>query len=170
LCPSFTLRRNRPLVQPAAASVPAFEVISVKQDKTAPGWTSSTPPDGYTAKGITLMFLIEDAYNIRPNYRIIGAPNWWQDTKFDIQAKVADADIPSLQKLDFRQRASMVQHILTDRFKLKVHRETKTQPMYSLVVIKQGVLTEAPPSADGMPLGMGWRPGRGTRAGHNGGN
>jgi len=154
-----------PPAQPAAPSVPAFEVISVRQDKTSLGWSSSTPPDGYTAKGIALMFLIEDAYNIRPNYRIIGAPNWWQDTKFDIQAKVADADIPALQKLDYHQRASMLQQILTDSFKLKVHREVNIQPTYSLVVVKQGVLIEAPPSVDGMPVGMGWRPGRGTRAG-----
>jgi uncharacterized protein (TIGR03435 family) len=152
-------------VQPAAISVPGFEVVSVKQNKTALGWSSSTPPDGYTAKGITLMYLIMDAYNIRPNYRVIGAPSWWDDTRFDIQAKVADADIPALQKLDYRQRESMAQQILTDRFKLKVHWETKIQPIYSLVVVKQGVLTEAPPQADGMPVGMGWRPGRDSRAG-----
>lgn len=29
----------------------------------------------------------------------------------------------------------MVQQILTDRFKHKVHREVKTQPIYSLVVV-----------------------------------
>ena len=82
-----------PVDQPVTAAVPAFEVISVKQDKTALGWSASTPPDGYTAKGITLMYLILDAYDTRPNYRVIGAPSWWDDTRFDIQAKVADADI-----------------------------------------------------------------------------
>ena len=151
--------------QPAATSVPVFEVVSVKQDKIAVGWRSATPPDGYTANGITLMYLIMDAYGIRPNYRVIGAPSWWDDTRFDIQAKVADADMPALQKLDYHQRASMIQQILTDRFKLKVHRETKIQPIYSLVVIKQDALTAAPPPADGKPVGMGWRPGRGDRAG-----
>lgn len=151
--------------QAAVTSVPSFEVISIRQDKAATSWSASTPPDGYTAKGITLMYLLMGAYNIMPNYRIIGPPTWWDDAKFDIQAKVSDPDIPVLQKLDYRQRASMVQQILTDRFKLKAHGELRTQPIYSLVVVKQGVLTEAPPPADGKPVGMGWRPGRGDRAG-----
>jgi len=154
-----------PTVAQPAAATRAFEVISVKQDKLAQGWTASTPPDGYSAKGITLAYLLMDAYDIRPMYRIIGPPAWWDDTRFDIQAKVADSDIPALQNLTYRQRAAMVQQILTDRFKLKVHREVKTQPIYSLVVVKEGVLTDAPPPADGKPAGMGWRPGRGTRAG-----
>ena len=151
--------------QPGAAVLPAFEVVSVKQNKTAQSWSVSTPPDGYNATGATLMTLILNAYDIRPNYRVIGAPSWWDDRRFDIQAKVSDADIPTLQKLNYRQRASMVQQILTDRFKLKVHREVKILPIYSLVVVKQGVLTEAPPPTDGKPVALGLRPGRGARAG-----
>lgn len=145
--------------------IPNFEVVSVRQDKSALGWSVSTPPDGYTAKGITLMHLLMGAYNIMPNYRIIGPPAWWDDTRSDIQAKVSDSDIPRLQKVDFRQRVAMVQQILADRFKLRVHREARTQPIYSLVVVKQGVLTEVPAPADGMPVAMGWRRGRGDRAG-----
>lgn len=59
----------------------------------------------------------------------------------------------------------MVQQILKDRFKHKVHREVKTQPIYSLVVVKQCVLTEASPPTDGKPVALGLRPGRGARAG-----
>jgi len=151
--------------QPGAAVLPAFEVVSVNQNKTAQSWSVSTPPDGYNATGATLMTLILNAYDIRPNYRVIGAPSWWDDRRFDIQAKVSDADIPTLQKLNYRQRAPMVQQILTDRFKLKVHREVKILPIYSLVVVKQGVLTEAPPPTDGKPVALGLRPGRGARAG-----
>jgi len=153
-----------PAAQPAAA-LPTFEVISVKQNKAAQGWTDSETADGYSARGVTLQWLLMGAYEIRPIYRIGGAPAWWDSARYDIQAKVADSDIPVLQKLNYHQRAEMVQQILTDRFKLKVHRETRVQPIYSLVVARPGVLTEAPPPADGKPVGMGLRPGRGTRAG-----
>ena len=76
-----------PVDQPAATAVPAFEVISVKQDKAALGRFSSTTPDGYTAKGTTLMYLIMEAYDIKPNYRVIGAPNWWDDTRFNFKPR-----------------------------------------------------------------------------------
>jgi uncharacterized protein (TIGR03435 family) len=134
----------------ATAALPLFEVISVKQDKTAQGWRSATPPDGYTANGITLMHLLFDAYRMR----VTGGPSWWDDARFDIQAKVADSDIPVMQKLSYPQRASMIQQILAERFKLKAHHEVMIKPIYSLVVAKQGVLIESPGPAE-----LGWRPG-----------
>ena len=152
----------------ATAPMPSYEVISVKQDKPAQiaqMWSASIQPDGYSAKGITLMYLLMYAYKISPNYRIIGAPGWWDENRYDIQAKVGDSDLPAFQKLPYPQREAMLQQVLTERFMLKVHREVRTQPIYSLAVARQGVLTEAPPPLDGKPVGMGMRPGRGDRAG-----
>jgi uncharacterized protein (TIGR03435 family) len=108
---------------------------------------------------------LDDAYKIAPNYRIIGAPAWWDENRYDIQAKVGDSDLPAFQKLPYPQRDAMVQQVLTERFKLQVHREVRTLPIYSLVVTRQGVLTEAPTPPDGKPVGMGMRPGRGDRTG-----
>jgi len=165
-----TVFAQTPLAAPqpaAAAPIPVFEVISVKQDKPAQmtqTWTANIKPDGYAAKGITLMYLLMYAYDIRPKYRVIGAPTWSDENRYDIQAKVGDADVAAFQELNFPQRIALVQQVLTERFKLKVHRETKVHPIYSLVVVRQGVLTEAPPRADGVkPFAM--RPGRGDRAG-----
>jgi uncharacterized protein (TIGR03435 family) len=140
-----------PADETASVTLPLFEVISVKQNKTARGWGYSRLPDGYAAHGITLKQLIFDAYEMRA----IGGPGWWEDTRFDIQAKVADSDIAALQTLSYHQRAAMVQQILTDRFKLKAHREVIIKPIYSLVVSKQGLLIESPG-----PAGLGWRPGK----------
>jgi uncharacterized protein (TIGR03435 family) len=153
---------------PATPPALKYDVISVKRDKpaeTTQRFTYGPSPDGFTAQGTTLMTLLIYAYNIRPDYRITGAPSWADGTRYDIQAKVADADVAALQKLPYPQRAAMVQQVLTERFKITAHREVREQPIYSLVVSKPGVLTEEPAPADGKPVPMGLRPGRGDRAG-----
>ena len=157
-----------PAPQPnATGPMPVFDVISVKQDKPAQitkMWTANIQPDGYSAEGITLIYLLMYAYDISPSYRVIGAPSWSDETRYDIRAKVSDADVAAFQKLSFPQRRAMVQQVLTERFKLKFHWETKVHPVYALVVARQGVLTEAPPRADGAKV-FTMRPGRGDRAG-----
>ena len=82
---------------PTTAPMPGYEVISVKLDNPdrAPQMWASLQPDGYSAKGISLIFLLMYAYKITPDYRIIGAPAWWNDNRYDIQAKVGDADLPA---------------------------------------------------------------------------
>jgi uncharacterized protein (TIGR03435 family) len=66
--------------------------------------------------------------------------------------------------MDWKQRNAMVQQILTERFKLKIHREAINQPIYSLIVIKKGLLHESPPPADGKsPMGLGVRMHEGVR-------
>jgi uncharacterized protein (TIGR03435 family) len=63
----------------------------------------------------------------------VGGPQWIREvhSRFDIQAVAARASSQS----EMRQ---MVQALLIDRFKLKLHRETKELPVYALVVGKSG--------------------------------
>jgi len=165
-----TVFAQTPLSAPqptTTAPVPVFEAISVKHDTAAEStetWTGNIQPDGYAAQGITPMYLLMYAYNVTPNYRVIGAPSWLDENRYDIQAKVGEADLAAFQKLRFSQRRAIVQQVLTERFKLKVHWETRVQPIYSLVVDREGVLTDAPPRADGVKV-FAMRPGRGDRAG-----
>ena len=137
-----------PAAPPPAMPLPTFEVISIKPNKTALGWRATQTPDGYSAQGIALEFLIIDAYDVRPAYRIVGAPKWWGEDKYDIEARVSDSDVPALGKLSYVQRMAMLQPVLADRFKLKVHWETRTEPIYSLQVVKPGLLIESPQLAD----------------------
>ena len=57
--------------------------------------------------------------------RILGAPSWVKTQRFDIEAKVAEADVPKLDKLMVDQRGLMLRPLLEDRFNLKFHQETK---------------------------------------------
>src|SRR5579871_1829938 len=61
-----------------------------------------------------------------------GAPDWTASGNFDIDAK-AERPIRSVD-----EGFQMLRSLLEDRFRLKVHREKKEMPMYSLVVAKNG--------------------------------
>jgi uncharacterized protein (TIGR03435 family) len=79
---------------------------------------------------------------ISKDYQVSGLPGWARTDTFDIEAKMDDATLAALQKLppkeQSRQRLFMLQALLADRFKLRIHRETKEMPIYALVVAKGG--------------------------------
>jgi uncharacterized protein (TIGR03435 family) len=154
--------------------VPAFDVVSVKQDKSVSGMIRvMTKPDGYSATNISLKMLLQAAYGIREDL-ISGAPSWADSARFDIDAKVGGPDVDTLKKLTPEQRRSMLQPMLAERFKLVVHKETKQLPVYDLVVTKGGSkLKEATPGdtyangikgPDGVGRGGMMRVGRGQLA------
>jgi len=130
----------------ADVKVPAFDVVSVKQDKSEGSMIRvMMKPDGYAATNVSLKMLIEEAYGIRQDL-ISGAPGWVDSIRFDIDAKVAGGNVNDLKKLKPEQRMSMLKPMLADRFQVKVHTETKTLPVYELVVAKGGSkLKEAMP-------------------------
>jgi uncharacterized protein (TIGR03435 family) len=63
---------------------------------------------------------------------ISGGPAWIDSDRWDIAAK-AEGDLTAEQMMP------MLQALLEDRFKLKVHRETKEQQIYALAVASSGV-------------------------------
>jgi uncharacterized protein (TIGR03435 family) len=73
--------------------------------------------------------MIRNAYQLQ-EYQIVGGPDWINDDRFDVTAKAANSDTPPLQLL------AMVQTLLADRFKLRVHRETREVPVYALVMAR----------------------------------
>jgi uncharacterized protein (TIGR03435 family) len=143
-----------PPVVTTDAKVPVFEVVSVKQDKSESGMIRvMTKPDGYSATNISLKMLVQAAYGIREDL-ISGAPGWADSARYDIDAKVAGPDVDELKKLSNEQRRSMLKPLLEERFKLKVHTETKQLPIYELVLAKGGSkLKEATPG-DTYPNGF----------------
>src|SRR5580704_13563618 len=130
----------------AEVKVLAFDVISVKQDKSDSRMIRvMMKPDGYAATNVSLKMLIEGAYGIREDL-ISGAPGWADSIRFDVDAKVAGADVDDLKKLNPEQRMSLLKPLLADRFKMKVHTETKQPPVYQLMIAKGGPkLKEATP-------------------------
>jgi uncharacterized protein (TIGR03435 family) len=135
-------------ISDAAAKVPAFEVVSVRLNKSGKGFGLTYTSDGFTTTNMPLQSVIVNAYNLRDQQLIVGGqlipggPSWINSDRYDIQAKMSDSDIAQLQKLSVDQQLAqkrfMLQSMLADRFKLKVHRETKRSPCYTLVIGKNG--------------------------------
>jgi uncharacterized protein (TIGR03435 family) len=123
---------------------------------------------------VTLKLLIQMAYGIREDL-ISGGPGWVDSAHFDFDAKVAGVDVDTLKKLPPEQRRMVLRPALEDRFKLKVHTETKQLPVFELGVAKGGAkMKEASPDAtypngfkglDGVARGGMLRMGRGELSG-----
>jgi uncharacterized protein (TIGR03435 family) len=161
---SHTLTASAAQSPSEASKVPVFDIISIRKAKNPQVLSGRPLGDGYSAEGMSIRWLIMQAYAIPTYQYIVGEPGWTKDARYDIQAKVSGSDVAALQTMDWKQRNAMVQQILTERFKLKIHREAINQPIYSLIVIKKGLLHESPPPADGKsPMGLGVRMHEGVR-------
>jgi uncharacterized protein (TIGR03435 family) len=134
---------SQPATAPLAATAPVFEVAAIRLDKSGSGSSSSNTNHGrFTATNVSLKNLMQyEAYDI-PQSRILGGPKWLDSTRFDIEAKMDDAEAAQLKALDHEhgrvQAQAMFQQLLADRFQLKVHWETRELPVYALVVAKKG--------------------------------
>jgi uncharacterized protein (TIGR03435 family) len=134
---------SQPATAAPAATAPVFEVAAIRLDKSASGSSSSNTKNGrFTATNVSLKNLIQyEAYDI-PQLRILGGPKWLDSTRFDIEAKMDDAEAAQLKALDYEhsrvQAQAMFQQLLADRFQLKVHWETRELPVYALAVAKKG--------------------------------
>lgn len=110
-----------------------FDVASIKPSKlTGEGRNRenvTANPGTLTMHNVSLKSALQWAYRMR-EYQVAG-PSWIDDERFDISAKAADA-------AGEQQLRAMLQNLLTDRFKIAVHREKKVLPYYAVLVAKNG--------------------------------
>jgi bla regulator protein BlaR1 len=134
--------------------LPRFEVASVKPNKSGdPNVMLMFKPNGFSATNAPLHEVIRLAYQV-PDFQMSGGPPWINSERYDIEAKVDSSAAEQLRQLDQDQHRQMLQSLLQDRFKLKVHWETKELPVYALAVAKNGPkLHEAKPD-DTYPNGI----------------
>lgn len=132
---------------PAADTTPApsFDAATIKpHPPTAKSsWLGiRDTPDGVEASSATLRSLIQKAYGLRIFDGVDGCQEWCGSEGFDMQAKMNEADSAEMQKLRpaeaTARRQLMLQALLAERFKLKVHFETRQVPVFELVVAKGG--------------------------------
>jgi uncharacterized protein (TIGR03435 family) len=128
-----------PTAVPTVAAKPiSFEVASIRMSKAEYPSGYGYTRDGIDLKGFPPVFLISMGYQFNDFDRLAGLPGWCFSERYDIQAKVADADVAAWGKLDPGAKALALEALLADRFKLKVHRENKEGKVYELVVAKDG--------------------------------
>ena len=125
--------------QQQSAELPKYDVSTVR-----PNNSGSTDihinVDGavFEMGNTTIRRLLQLAYDIRPDL-ISGLPPWAESERFDIKAKVIDADPETLKSLTNDQVRVMARRLIMDRFHLETHTDTKITPVYDLVVAKSGV-------------------------------
>jgi uncharacterized protein (TIGR03435 family) len=141
--------------QPTPAKMPAYDIVSIKPDKSGSGHVSVHIDDGnLDASNVSLKMMILSAYGLK-EAQIVDLPKWGDDAHFDIKAKVLDPDKKAIEALTPEQFSAMQQPILTDRFKLKFHRGVKTVPVYELVVVKSGPkFKQTTPEEEASPDGV----------------
>ncbi len=115
----------------AQSEKPAFDLATVKlHDPSSPvlSGTSGSPTRFFSAG--SLRGLVQTAYAVQ-DYQISGGPPWVNTELFEVDGRPAGPKPHDPIML-------MLQTLLTDRFQLAIHRETKEVPIYALVAAKNG--------------------------------
>ena len=182
---------NAPAVraQSVRAATPKWEVVAIRPCEDGPnvrgGGGEPGSPGRLNLHCVPVKVLIHMAYvtfasgraDLRgydpqdqrfvPELPIEGGPTWINSARYEINAKAESG--ASYQMT----RGLMMQTLLEDRFKLKIHRETREIPVYALTVAKGGPKLRPhaegsctvydpnnppPPPPDGSTTdcGMGW--------------
>ncbi len=123
---------------PAAGPLPDWDVAVIKPHPPEDGVMSWNLTDnGLSLRNLSLEQMICSAWDFKP-YQVSGLTGWMKSTRYDLTAKVSGEDEATYKKLSTSQRRQMLQLLLTQRFHLKVHTETRTLPTYDLIVDKNG--------------------------------
>jgi uncharacterized protein (TIGR03435 family) len=136
----------------AQSQRPAFEVASIKPNKSGGGMSSvRITPGQVFMENVSLRKCIALAYNVSENQdSAVAGPDWIRSEVYDIIAKFPP-ETP-LEQVRPEQVRMMLQELLADRFKLRLHRESKEVPVYALMVGKTGAKLQE--SASGTPSGF----------------
>jgi uncharacterized protein (TIGR03435 family) len=116
-----------------AASAQTFAVASIKPSaaevKFEHDGNTETTPGNLRMRDVTVATCIKWAYSVQDSQ--ISGPEWLQSQHFDILAK---ADEPATED----QMKLMLRALLTDRFGLSFHRQSKELRSYVMSVAKGG--------------------------------
>ncbi|HEV2688399.1 MAG TPA: TIGR03435 family protein, partial [Bryobacteraceae bacterium] len=113
------------------SEAPAFELADVHPSRhvTNPFMRGGVLRAGrYDVRTASMLELIGAAYGVDAD-KVQGGPSWLDADRFDISAKAPPGTPPETVKL-------MLQSLLADRFKLKLHTDNKPIPAFALSVGK----------------------------------
>jgi len=123
---------------PDAATRPSFEVATIKRNVSLKDGGGGGLGRGgrFRLINVSVRQMVLIAYRNGPPLmlsQVIGGPGWLDSDTYDITAKISDDLAGRPQVEQFAAQPLLLQSLLEDRFKLKVHRETPQLPIYSLV-------------------------------------
>jgi uncharacterized protein (TIGR03435 family) len=128
------------VARPAGEAGVSFSVVSIKP--TAPGSRGGgykTTTDSIIAENYPIYAIVSIAYALGYDPRTkVGFPSWAMDERYDIVAKVDEADIGKFSKLSKDDKGKLLQQVLVERTGLKFHTEAREFPVWALVVARGG--------------------------------
>ena len=122
-----------PTAQPAA--VPAFDVVSIKENKSGDMVQGSRrQPGRIVITNLPLRMLIVNYFGLQPQ-QLTGGPDWINSARYDIIAQFS-GEIPVTEPGTVGPLQLMMQRMLAERFQLAVHIETREIPIYVLTMAR----------------------------------
>ncbi len=134
--PSFEVATIKPAPPPSVIKGSGDRnLVMMMGSRGGPG---TGDPGRYTCNNCNLQMLMIQAYGVE-SYQLT-IPSSMDNERFDISAKVPEGTTKDQFNL-------MLQNLLAERFKLKIHRETKEGQVYELTLFKGGpkMKESAPP-------------------------
>ena len=109
-----------------------FEVASIKPNDSNSAVSNGGRLTGqrFTSTNVTIVQLLRTAYGVQ-EFQIQGGPGWIGLDRFDITANMPSGSRPD-------EWPVMLQNLLADRFRLRLHREPRQMDVYALVVARNG--------------------------------
>jgi uncharacterized protein (TIGR03435 family) len=158
---TLSVRAQAPIVEePNYTPTLTFDVASIRPAPPPDAnfhLTVNSPPRSsrFEVTNFPIKALLQIAYGF--DAPVVGAPDWVENTFYDIQARsdeAADARLAHLTPNEVRlEKRNAIRVLLAERMGLKTHLETRNTAIYNLVVAKDGVKMQAvpppPPPADG---------------------
>jgi uncharacterized protein (TIGR03435 family) len=116
-----------------AQSPAGFEAVSIRRNLSGSPNTQIEISGGrLRVTNGSLKTLIRNAYDILA-FQLAGEPRWMDGEMYDIVATTG-----SSEKISTPQFRTLLRSLLADRFRLKVHWETRETSVYALVLDKNG--------------------------------
>ena len=133
-----------------------FEVVSIRPNASG-GVNTQIKLNGgrLVVTNGSLKTLIRNAYGLL-SFQLAGGPNWLDTDMFDILAETGQR-----KEISQDQFKLLLQGLLADRFHLKIHLETREEPVYGLLIDKNGSkLTKAAVGETGAGMNTHREPGK----------
>jgi uncharacterized protein (TIGR03435 family) len=124
---------NPKLTFEVASIKPAAPQAMVRFQGSVDGGPGTPAPGRIRFTDMPLRVLIMRAYDVQ-SFQVSG-PSWMDNQRFDVIAKVPDGATKEDAQI-------MLQNLLADRFKLRLHKGSKEASIYALVVAKGGIKIE----------------------------
>ena len=132
-----------------------FEVASIKPaDPDLRSHFSGARNGEFIATDATLKQLVGFAYDLR-EHQISGGPKWLDSDRYSVEGKPDSATPIPRGPAGIQVMRAMLQQLLAERFKLAVHRETKEEQVYELVVARGGSKLKEADTTRAGPKGIG---------------